>query len=541
MSQPSSIDLIMSGAFVNSELIAEFGHLPPAFLPLGVGRLYDMQIQALRTGALDAAPLYLTVPESFDVPQHDRSRLKNKGVTLLDVPDGLMLGEALIYAINVINAYTGGVRVLHGDTLLDRIPAGLDIVAGHTEGDDYSWAAVNHTDGRIVSMETIEAANETNLSRPVACGYFAFSSGAEIVRAISHARGSFVEGLNFYNRYRPLTLAHVEDWYDFGHIQTYFRSRRVVTTARAFNSLQITHNTVRKRSADIFKMEAEAGWFETVPPAVQPYTARLLEKEQQSQSAFYTTEYQYAPNLAEIYVFGQVGRATWKKILTSSTEFLEICAATTGQRPREAYLQQLMGKKTVGRLERFAKETGFDIERDLSYKGRPMPSLVKIAGELEALISFDTDAPSTLMHGDFCFSNILYNSRNNRISVIDPRGYVFDGKHEIYGDFRYDMAKYAHSVDGLYDFILAGRYDLTQSGAYDFDLEFGTSAHRRWLQDSFADMTIEGVSAGSQDVRAIMISLFVSMLPLHADRPNRQKAFIANALRLYALLEGKDR
>lgn len=48
MSAPSSIGLITSGAFVNQELVAEFGLLPPSFLPLGVGRLYDMQIDSLR-------------------------------------------------------------------------------------------------------------------------------------------------------------------------------------------------------------------------------------------------------------------------------------------------------------------------------------------------------------------------------------------------------------------------------------------------------------------------------------------------------------
>ena len=31
--------------------------------------------------------------------------------------------------------------------------------------------------------------------------------------------------------------------------------------------------------------------------------------------------------------------------------------------------------------------------------------------------------------------------------------------------------------------------------------------------------------------------LILSMLPLHSDRPDRQRAFIANALRLYAKLE----
>lgn len=539
MSAPSSIGLITSGAFVDQELVAEFGLLPPSFLPLGVGRLYDMQIDCLRKNFTETFPLYMTVPESFVVPAYDIQRLNEKGVTLLPVPDDMQLGEGIVYAINVINAYSTGVRILHGDTILSQIPTQLDVIAGHAEGDDYSWAAIKHRDNAIVSLQTFEATSEKNTGSPVACGYFAFSSGAELVRAISQVRGRFIDGINNYLQRRPMKMEKIQDWYDFGHIQTYFRSRRLVTTARAFNSLQITHTTVRKLSADTFKMKAEAEWFERVPPKVQPYAARLLDKGEQGQRAFYSTEYQYAPNLSELYVFSAIGRVSWKKILISCAEFLEICAATPGDKPRDDYSRQLMGSKTVERLERFATETGFDIEHELVYKGRRMPSLLEIGRQLETMVSFDPAASSTMMHGDFCFSNILYNSRNSRISVIDPRGYVFSKEHEIYGDYRYDIAKYSHSIDGLYDFIISDRYDLKQDGIYKFDLNFDTSAHRQWLQSAFSEMSIAGVSVSSAEIRAITTSLFISMLPLHSDRPDRQKAFIANSLRLYSTLEGK--
>ncbi|GBQ83467.1 capsular biosynthesis protein [Asaia krungthepensis] len=538
MSPSSSIALIMSGAFVTQELVAEFGLLPPAFLPLGVGRLYDIQADSLKASALGNCQIYLAVPESFEVPDYDLHRLEQKNVTLLPVPDDISLGEAIVYAINMLNAYDRGIQILHGDTVLGEIPPGLNIVAAHTEGDDYSWAAINHDGDVVTDLETIEATSEEDLERPIACGYFSFSNGVELVRAISQARGSFIKGLNLYLKRRPLTLKRVDDWYDFGHIQTYFRSRRLVTTARAFNSLQITQSTVRKLSADRFKMKGEANWFESIPADVQPYAARLLDKGEDENSAFYTTEYQYAPNLSELYVFSSIGRVTWKKILTSSSEFLELCATTLSDAPREAYSRQLMGGKTVERLERYASETGFDVNRALTFKGRAMPSLMTIAEEIEALITHDASAKATLMHGDFCFSNILYNSRNSRISVIDPRGYVFANKLEIWGDFRYDIAKFSHSVDGLYDFILAGRYTLTQDTEYDFDFEFDASPQRSWLQKSFADMKIAGLSTASKEIRAITTSLFVSMLPLHSDRPDRQRAFIANALRLYATLEG---
>ncbi|TPW36084.1 capsular biosynthesis protein [Oecophyllibacter saccharovorans] len=539
MNKVPSVGLITSGAFVNQELIAEFGLLPPSFLPLGVGRLYDMQIDSLRETSSEAMLLYMLIPESFELPKYDDQRLKEKKVSLIRVPDDMPLGEAIVYAINIVKAYNSSIRILHGDTVIDQLPSQLDVIACHVEGDDYSWAAIKHKNSYIICLETFEATSNKNTEYPVACGYFSFSSGAELVYAISQARGHFIKGINNYLQRRTMKLVEVSGWYDFGHIQTYFRSRRLVTTARAFNSLQITHNTVRKLSADIFKMNAEAEWFENVPAALQPYTARLLEKGQQEKSAFYTTEYQYAPNLSELYVFSTIGRVTWEKILSSCNEFLEICTLTSGLKLRDNYTRQLIGGKTIERLKRFERETGFDINHELVYKDRKMPSLLKISRDLEKIISFDSSAMSTIMHGDFCFSNILYNSRNNRISVIDPRGYVFKETREIYGDFRYDMAKFLHSVDGLYDFILAGRYNLKQYGIYDFNLDFDASPHHQWLKSAFSEMIIAGTSASDIEIRAITILLFISMLPLHSDRPDRQKAFIGNVLRLYSDIERK--
>ncbi|GBR48676.1 capsular polysaccharide biosynthesis protein [Neokomagataea tanensis NBRC 106556] len=285
-------------------------------------------------------------------------------------------------------------------------------------------------------------------------------------------------------------------------------------------------------------MDAEAKWLDSVPPAVRPFTARLLDHGRDGERAFYTTEYQYAPNLSELYVFSEIGRTSWRKILASCVEFLELCAQSPGPHPRDTYTQQLVGKKTFDRIERFARETGFDVSRPLSYAGRAMPSLLGLAEQVAPLITFDSSAQTTFMHGDFCFSNILYNSRSSRISVIDPRGYVFDGAHEPYGDLRYDIAKFAHSVDGLYDMILAGRYDMQWDRNYAYDLTFERSSQRTWMQGYFSEMTIGGFAVAADDIRAMTISLFLSMLPLHADRPDRQQAFIANALRLFTALDG---
>ena len=530
-----TLRLIASAAYLGQELAAEFGKIPPAFLPVGVSRLYELQVSRLGAGG----PIHLTIPESFVPQPFDQQRLLELGVALLPLPDGLTLGEAIVYAINSIDMPSGPLQLLHGDTLIGDVPtAAADLVAVHDEGDDYSWAAVDVEDGLATGLEVIAAGQGRDDTRPVACGYFAFESSGRLVRAITRARGDFIAGLNLYTRERPLQAARIAQWNDFGHIQTYFRSRRAITTARSFNMLQIDAATVRKSSRDTAKMQAEAAWLGTLPSPLLPFSARLLEAGTASDVAFYRTEYQYAPTLSELLVFCQVGRSTWKNILRSCRDFLQICTRFDGGGSGDAVLGELAVDKTRTRLERYARETGFDIDRQTRLDGRPLPSLRQIAAEVAGAIDLGSGRPDTVMHGDFCFSNILYNSRAARISVIDPRGYVRDGQVSMFGDTRYDLAKLSHSIAGCYDHILAGRYALRRDGSHEFAISFESSLHHGWLREALDEFEVDGVRAGSREVRAVTVGLFLSMLPLHADRPDRQAAFIANALRLYTELQG---
>lgn len=537
----SSLNLIMSGAYVGQELVAEFGMLPPSFLPVGVGRLYDLQIDVFRKSLGYEDIIHLILPESFEVSIHDRMALEGKKVFILSVPDRMTLGEAVIYALNMLANGPVSVRVLYGDTVLDELPGHLDCVVAHEDSDDYAWAAVNHEQGFVVDFVQIQASSGEDVVSPVACGFFSFSSSITLIRSIISAKYDFLEALNVYNRSHKMRVQTVDFWYDFGHLQNYFHSRRLVTTARSFNAMKITKYTVEKSSVDAFKMESEAHWLTHLPPSLQPYAVSVFENgiSRDGKERFYTTDYQYAPNLAELFVFSKVGRLTWKKILASCSDFLETCSAYCGDRPRDDYFSSLIQEKTNTRLETYANKASFDLDRPVKLNGVGYPSLRKIADRMQACIERKREVSSTIMHGDFCFSNILYNSRNQRISVIDPRGYVFPNEVEIYGDLRYDLAKLSHSINGFYDLIVAGRYILEAKGDYDMSISFEYSPMRDWLRSSFSSMHIAGIHASDPEIRAMTVLLFLSMLPLHADRPDRQRAFIANAVRLYSDFVGE--
>ena len=194
-------------------------------------------------------------------------------------------------------------------------------------------------------------------------------------------------------------------------------------------------------------------------------------------------------------------------------------------------------KKTVKRLNEFKELTGFDINRKLTYSGdEEQVSLLELAKLTCKFINCTSLEHISISHGDPCFSNLLYDSRTNITKVIDPRGALPNGCPSVYGDIRYDLAKVYHSFIGLYDFIIAGRYSLEKLGDT-YKIEFDKDYEKN--SQVFVSIFLEDKNITEIEILSITIHLFLSMLPLHEDRADRQEAFIANSLRLYKILKGK--
>ena len=110
-----------------------------------------------------------------------------------------------------------------------------------------------------------------------------------------------------------------------------------------------------------------------------------------------------------------------------------------------------------------------------------------------------------------------------------------DGSMTMFGDARYDIAKLTHSIVGLYDFIIAGRYELIVDGSYGVGLRFDLSADVEEVQRNYAAMQIGRHSVVSPQILALCALLFLSMLPLHAESRTKQFAMLANGYRLARL------
>lgn len=524
--------LITSGAYVEPELEAEFGRLPPAFLPLGSRRLFQHQRAIIGDFA---SRMLLSLPESFAVDEADRALLQELEIETIFVPEGLSLGESLIYVINVTAVAGAPLSILHGDTLL----RGLDFQAVDAVSVEaspppsYRWGFAS-AEGGVVRITPGGKAgpNDHALS-----GYFSFASTALLVQAVTRRGGDFLAGLMEYADTRSMAPLAAAEWLDFGHAGTYHQSRRRVTTEREFNRLTATRRTVVKSGTAPAKLEAEARWFEGMPPALRLYAPAYLGRKSAEQDFSYELEYLHLPTLADLFVFGRLRREAWDGIFQACDEFLSRCAEYPGGMEATEGAQGLYLEKTLHRLHVYARNEGIDLNAPCRFNGAWLPSLEQMVALAAQAVPAPLAKHLMLVHGDFCFSNILYDTRASMIRVIDPRGVDSAGRFSIHGDIRYDIGKLYHSAVGLYDYIIAGNCHVRRRGATDLILELPDTPALRQIRSSFLGSRFADLTPQEAGAPAIATLLFFSMLPLHSDDKNRQNALLANGMRLFLELD----
>ena len=277
-----------------------------------------------------------------------------------------------------------------------------------------------------------------------------------------------------------------------------------------------------------------------MPSPLRRYVPQLIQtgEDEQTKQPYYVLEYLPCTPLNEIFVHGRNPVFFWKRIFALMSEFLTVARKC---QPADSDLQRiqddsiaLYGEKTYQRLQQFSREQGLDLDATVFYDGVQLPSLNAIASDC---IQRTTHLPTipAVLHGDFCLSNVLFDSRAAQIKVIDPRGISNGGSAMFSGDQKYDIAKLSHSIIGLYDYIIAGRYQIIAPKTQNSRIDFILDERIRSIQQQFND------TAWHNDLRTVEILpltvlLFLSMLPLHSDRTDRQQAMLLNALRLYSTL-----
>jgi len=519
--------VITSAAYVDTEFCAEVGKLPPAMLPVANKRLFEHQVETLKQ-RFPKDKVYLSLPEGYQIPKKDQLEIDFLGINIIRVPENISLANSLLYVVNSIGEYDNTIRVLHGDTLIDDLPLADNVLAIAKTNDDYNW----------------EVENKGLTEEMVWSGFFSFNDIRSLVKVLVKNKNSFVDAVKEYSNQNKMDYKEVSNWMDFGHINNYFKSRSMITTQREFNSLRIENGIVIKSSFNEKKILAESAWFADIPNSIKFYTPQQLGSGYlNSNQAFYKLEYLSCIPLNEVYVHALNSPFFWSKIFKHIRLFLSTCAQVEetninkdDERLAENY-KLLVVEKTKKRVLEYIKKSDSDFDLKTSLNSVKLPSLNSIMEECILKVKGDPYIFG-ILHGDLCFSNILYDTRSDRIKVVDPRGLDINDNFSCLGDLRYDYSKLNHSVIGLYDYIVAGAYSLNEAVNFEFEFEILIDDRVHQIQEIYMkDMKLAKLSPLSLMPETIL--LFFAMLPLHADSPKRQRAFIANILRLYSIYLAK--
>lgn len=513
--------IINSGSYITSEFQSEIGKLPPCLLPIGNKKLIEHQVNLL--SKYYSEDIFVTLPEDFELYLEDKNLFKRLNIDIIWVDSQWSLAESVLVAISTIaltQSIDSPVRMLHGDTLLYDFPRNKDDLLGvGKSSESYPWQV------------------ENDIHQFVWCGYFSFSSITLLLQCLAINKHDFVAAVNMYRSKCNVEQFYFEEWLDLGHINTYFKSRAKLTTQRSFNHLEIYNNQVKKSGCPSVKIEAEAKWFVNIPVHLKRFVPQLISYNIEENNTFYQLEYLPLLPLNELFVHGRKEPFSWLNIAEQIDDFLHQSKINSiRSRSNSIYFniedefRDLVIGKTYQRLDIFTKQYDFDIQRQIVFNGEKQPSvkdLISIC--IENCLSLPI-VPS-ILHGDLCFSNILFNSRQDQLKLIDPRGITSKNKISIYGNQIYDYAKLLHSAVGLYDFIIAGKYSYYEEDKYKFNLKFSINKELLAIQDIFIQQFCREFSF--QKINYLIVLLFISMIPLHKDNEKRQKAMLANAYRLF--------
>jgi len=530
---PMAPDLVIfSGAYIGDEMAAEFGQIPPSFLPLGGKRLFEHQAKLARGG------IYLSLPDNFDIPPVDQRRLDELSIQVLRTPVGLSLRNSATHVLSALET-KNHVEVLFGDTLVfNPCPDSSDLVSFQNDPAHHFWSYFSPENP---DTPFVAGFGDGITERRILCGHFRFGDKNLFIECLDNST-DFVEALNCYERTRPFKKCMVETWFDFGHLSLYHQSKRNYSVARAFNSIESDGKSVRKSSKQTHKIRAEANWYKSLPPELKLHTPKFLGEFDSGFQAGYRMEYIFQPLLSDLYVFGNLPGNVWSQILSSCFEFLKIAqnekpavgSPETAPDFADDFFQFMFSDKTKARFAEFQISHRIDGAEEYTINGKLLPPVGQIIDQLIANIRPTESTDISLLHGDFFFGNAFFDFRSTNVSVIDPRAMLAGGASSIYGDHRYDFAKLAHSIIGSYDHIINGRSVLEKQSELDWQFAPTDIATPAGLDELLFTTAQNTFGIERKELQSMTALLFFSMLPLHSEAPDRQEHLFANALRLSA-------
>ncbi|MFO0831870.1 MAG: hypothetical protein U0637_08495 [Phycisphaerales bacterium] len=303
---------------------------------------------------------------------------------------------------------------------------------------------------------------------------------------------------------------------------------------RHFNAVEHDALSVIKRSPDVQKIKREYTFLSLVDGPVLPFFLRPFAYEEEVHAGVPTASYRLerlnVPDMAIQWVHGAFSLSEFSGFLDKVETYFRV-------RPARACAPQGIAKashdlyagKISDRMDRMRTLPQCEVLAQMLARAAVPTSLELLAQRWRNLASrigpMDRSDGLAFTHGDPCFSNILYDRRVQQLKFIDPRGATTPD--DLFAHPYYDAAKLSHSVLGGYDFINHNLFELELDTHLRLSLTLAAPDLREH-QRAFARRMAE-LGFDYRVMRLYEASLFLSMLPLHADVPKKTVAFALTA------------
>ncbi len=483
------IGVILSSKFIEDELVVEFGEILPVELPLFNKPLLAHQLEYL---SKFCEQTFLTLPEGYKINNY------NLNFNELNVSKSLSLLDVLKY-ISKYFELDDILFIHYGDTIFRGIENQIfDLVENNiffvkTPLLEYKWGP-SFKDTTDVPAGAIIVKNSV------------------LIEHLNRSDSFHEFANNIFSDSKFLKFSKFE-WYDFGHALSYYQSRKQFLETRYFNSIKPFKKYLKKESSNIFKMWCEFSWLSALKldfPNNIPYVTNFSIK---NSSASYDIEYINKAPLSDIFVFGNISEKREMHILNNLHIFLNELHST----PQFNFENNISENFICNKLN-FRKSEILDFVIQNNYDLLLFENMIN--QNLEFFQNYSL--VNGVIHGDFCFSNIIYDSSSDCPIIYDPRGFTDENVgFSMYGPINYDVYKLAHSYVTGYDNIIANH----RTNEY-FNKE--NLKKRLVLFNKIFKINESELLNG-------LINLFLSMIPLHKDNTERQIKFLNMSKLLYEL------
>ena len=312
--------IIPSAKKVSKELEIEIGDIPSGMIPIGgkpaIAYISDFY---LSHGFKISVAVDQNKEEIIDYVSKSNLLIETIGVK-----NSSSLGETLLKSIKITDFNTNLLVINFADTFSSFEIPDIDTIYYSNIEEQYRWTTFRLSETKeIIEIKEKNIFNLNDKRTRIFTGIFVIKD----IRKFKKLLEKHINNADFLDpfyhaiqEYFNLILEEkkqfieLKKWHDFGHIDTYYSSRRsLFKRERAFNSISIDElrGILTKKSKNKSKLINEINWYRSLPDPLSYLSPKIYEFDVNSHNPFIKMEYYGYPVLSDIYLFGSWNPGLW--------------------------------------------------------------------------------------------------------------------------------------------------------------------------------------------------------------------------------------